>query len=332
MEYKVSVIIPVYNSAVYLRDCIDSLLNQSLSDLELILVNDGSTDGSGEICDEYAAKYPAIRVIHKENAGVSAARNTGLTEATGEYIGFVDSDDTIKPEMYDEMYKAAILHQAEIVMCDAITVFPDNRTEPDTITQLQKSCVLEKKDWTPMLLKEMAGSACRCIYQRALVEKHQVSFPTALKFSEDRIFNLYLMGYATKLYYIKRGFYNRLLWEGSAVHRFHMDYYEHIKKAAKASERAIRDVWNSRGQDYEKIYRDQFINGAIAAMNNYCYSSSKFTWKQQWEKVKDVCDDEELQKMISSSLNTGIRQRWIGKHCITRLFISAKIANLMHRR
>lgn len=99
MECKISIIVPVYNSSKYLRSCIDSILKQSLSDWELILVNDGSTDDSGEICDEYAVKYPAIRVIHKENAGVSEARNTGLVAATGEYVGFVDSDDTIRPEM-----------------------------------------------------------------------------------------------------------------------------------------------------------------------------------------------------------------------------------------
>lgn len=143
MECKISIIVPVYNSSKYLRSCIDSILKQSLSDWELILVNDGSTDDSGEICDEYAVKYPAIRVIHKENAGVSEARNTGLVAATGEYVGFVDSDDTIRPEMYQEMYDAAMENDAEIVMCDAVTVYPDGRTEPDTIAQLSESCAIE---------------------------------------------------------------------------------------------------------------------------------------------------------------------------------------------
>ena len=332
MECKISIIVPVYNSSPYLRSCIDSILKQSLSDWELLLVNDGSTDDSGEICDEYAGRYPAIRVIHKENAGVSAARNTGLAEATGEYIGFVDSDDTIRPEMYEEMYKVAILNHSEIVMCDAITVFPDGRTEPDTITQLPKSCALERKDWTPMLLKEMAGSACRCIYQRALVEKHQVSFPTSLKFSEDRIFNLYLMGYAAKLFYIKKGFYNRLVWEGSAVHRFHQDYYTHIKKAAQATRQAIEIVWSIDNKDYEKIYLDQFIGASIAAINNYCYSSSDFTWKQQRNMIELICADIELQKAIAVSNAAGLRERLISRRCVTMLFLLAKIANFKHRR
>lgn len=332
MECKISIIVPVYNSSPYLRSCIDSILKQSLSDWELLLVNDGSTDDSGEICDEYAGRYPAIRVIHKENAGVSAARNTGLAEATGEYIGFVDSDDTIRPEMYEEMYKVAILNHSEIVMCDAITVFPDGRTEPDTITQLPKSCALERKDWTPMLLKEMAGSACRCIYQRALVEKHQVSFPTSLKFSEDRIFNLYLMGYAAKLFYIKKGFYNRLVWEGSAVHRFHADYYEHIKKAGQATKRAIEAVWNVESKDYEKVYVEQLVGGAIGAINNYFYTTSQMSFRVRYRAIKRICFDDELQKVLRKSNRKDVRMTLLSHKFVFILCICAIVANKKNRR
>ena len=332
MECKISIIVPVYNSSKYLRSCIDSILKQSLSDLELILVNDGSTDDSGEICDEYAVKYPAFRVIHKENAGVSEARNTGLVAATGEYVGFVDSDDTIRPEMYQEMYDAAMENDAEIVMCDAVTVYPDGRTEPDTIAQLSESCAIEHSNWTPDLLKEMAGSAWRCIYQRRLIERNRVRFPTSLKFSEDRIFNLYLMGYASRVCYIKKGFYNRLMWEGSAVHRFHQDYYTHIKKAAQATRQAIEIVWSIDNKDYEKIYLDQFIGASIAAINNYCYSSSDFTWKQQRNMIELICADIELQKAIAVSNAAGLRERLISRRCVTMLFLLAKIANFKHRR
>lgn len=332
MECKISIIVPVYNSSKYLRSCIDSILKQSLSDWELILVNDGSTDDSGEICDEYAVKYPAIRVIHKENAGVSEARNTGLVAATGEYVGFVDSDDTIRPEMYQEMYDAAMENDAEIVMCDAVTVYPDGRTEPDTIAQLSESCAIEHSNWTPDLLKEMAGSAWRCIYQRRLIERNRVRFPTSLKFSEDRIFNLYLMGYASRLCYLKKGFYNRLMWEGSAVHRFHQDYYENIKKAAQTTKQAIENVWRFENKNYEKIYLEQFIGGAIAAINNYCYSSSDMTWKQQWSMIGAICKDDELQNAISASNTAGRRGCWISRHCVAGLFLSAKIANFKHRR
>ena len=115
---KISVIVPIYNVEQYLRPCIDSILNQTFTDFELILVDDGSTDKSGEICDIYEKKDPRIRVIHKKNAGVSEARNTGVAAAKGEYIGFVDSDDVIEPCMYDLMINAAEKHDCDIIQCE----------------------------------------------------------------------------------------------------------------------------------------------------------------------------------------------------------------------
>ena len=105
MEQKplISVIVPVYNVAAWLPRCVDSILAQTYENLEILLVDDGSTDGSGNICEEYAKKDTRIRVLHKENGGLSSARNAGLDAAAGAYIGFVDSDDWIAPEMYAEL-------------------------------------------------------------------------------------------------------------------------------------------------------------------------------------------------------------------------------------
>jgi len=102
----ISVIIPVYNVEQYLHRCLDSLIAQTYGNIELIIINDGSTDGSGRICDEYAVKDSRIRVIHQSNNGLSAALNTGLKKATGNYIGFVDSDDWIESDMYEVLYTA----------------------------------------------------------------------------------------------------------------------------------------------------------------------------------------------------------------------------------
>ena len=101
---KISVIVPVYKAEAYLDRCIESILAQTYTDFELILVNDGSPDNCGAICDEYAEKDPRVRVIHKENGGVSTARNAGLAAATGEFIAFVDPDDWVEVDMYEKMY------------------------------------------------------------------------------------------------------------------------------------------------------------------------------------------------------------------------------------
>lgn len=122
----ISVIVPVYNINQYISKCIDSLLLQSLKDIEIILVDDGSIDLSGRICDDYALKDSRIKVIHQENNGLSSARNAGLALAEGEYIGFVDGDDWVKDDMYEFLYKTLVAHDADISVCGHFIVDGDN--------------------------------------------------------------------------------------------------------------------------------------------------------------------------------------------------------------
>lgn len=121
----ISIIVPVYNIDKYISKCIDSLLFQSFKDIEIILVDDGSIDLSGKICDEYALKDNRIKVIHKENDGLSSARNTGLALAKGEYIGFVDGDDWVKDDTFEFLYKTLITHDADISVCGHFIVDGD---------------------------------------------------------------------------------------------------------------------------------------------------------------------------------------------------------------
>lgn len=122
----ISVIIPVYNTKPYLNACLESVVGQTYRDLEIILVDDGSTDGSGELCDEWERKDARIRVVHKENGGQGVARNVGMELAAGEYIGFVDSDDIIAPRMYESLLNELRQHQADMIQCAMIqfTAFP----------------------------------------------------------------------------------------------------------------------------------------------------------------------------------------------------------------
>ena len=131
----ISVIVPVYNVASYLSDCIDSLLRQRYTNLEIILIDDGSTDESPEICDDYARRDERIRVIHKSNGGLSDARNSGIAAAHGELVGFVDSDDWIDDEMYAQLWQAMSANGADIAGC-AVTAVLNNGTErPFNITE-----------------------------------------------------------------------------------------------------------------------------------------------------------------------------------------------------
>ena len=120
---KLSVIVPVYNTEKYLRECIDSILAQTFTDFELILVDDGSTDSSGAICDEYAGKDPRIQVIHQENGGVTRARKAAMRVAKGSWVSFIDSDDWIDSAMFDTMLEKSSTSEAQIVICDAVLRF-----------------------------------------------------------------------------------------------------------------------------------------------------------------------------------------------------------------
>lgn len=125
MDSVISVIIPVYNVQAYLPQCLDSVLSQSYSSLEIILIDDGSTDHSGSICDEYAAKDPRVIVIHQKNGGAAAAKNAGLRVATGTYLSFVDSDDYLEPGAYRHMATQLESQNADVIQCSFRDVFPD---------------------------------------------------------------------------------------------------------------------------------------------------------------------------------------------------------------
>ena len=117
---SISVVIPIYNSALYLRRCIDSILGQTLQDMEIVLVDDGSTDDSGVLCDEYAEKYHNIKVYHKRNQGASLARKYGLSKVQGDYVTFVDSDDIVEEDYLERLYNAMKQYGTKIAACDQI--------------------------------------------------------------------------------------------------------------------------------------------------------------------------------------------------------------------
>lgn len=124
MNIKVSIVVPVYGTEKYIKKCLDSLLDQTLKDIEILVVNDGSPDDSQTIIDEYVARYSQVRSFLKENGGLSDARNYGVAQAQGEYVVFVDSDDYIEPEMCKSMYEYAILEDRDVVVCDTYMDYP----------------------------------------------------------------------------------------------------------------------------------------------------------------------------------------------------------------
>ena len=131
---RISVIIPTYNNALWLERSLDSLVGQTYSNIEIIVVNDGSSDNTHEVLTSYVERNPGIKVIHKENGGVTSARLRGITEATGEWIGFLDADDVVDPRMYEQLLKNAHSHDADVSHCAHRICFVDGRIERVHIT------------------------------------------------------------------------------------------------------------------------------------------------------------------------------------------------------
>ncbi|WP_448701369.1 glycosyltransferase [Mucilaginibacter sp. AW1-3] len=163
-----SIIIPVYNKEQYVDECIQSVLNQTFTDFELILVNDGSTDQSGAKCNFYREADQRVMVIHQQNGGVSSARNTGIKNAHGNYIGFIDSDDTIAPDMYELLIKNALKYEADISVCRLQVIFPGKVLSPN---QAAGPVVLGHDAALAACLKgDLDRSANNKIYKRSVVQ------------------------------------------------------------------------------------------------------------------------------------------------------------------
>ena len=175
MEPLISVIIPVYNKEEYIRECLDSVCNQQYKNLEILLVDDGSTDAGGSICDEYAEKDSRITVYHKENGGSSDARNYGLSHATGEYIGFVDSDDRIRSDMYTSLYNALTSNPD----CNVAQIMSQNVTKSGEVVQKSlknsgKTVTMTNSEYFRELLLHVGDSSfCTKLFKADFIAKYR---------------------------------------------------------------------------------------------------------------------------------------------------------------
>lgn len=181
MKELVSVIVPVYNLEKYLNRCIESLVNQSYPNLEIILVDDGSTDGSGEVCDTWAKQEENIRVIHKENGGLSDARNAGLEIAKGDYIGFVDGDDWIDSEMYQMLYTAIINTKCEIAEC-GVYLTDGKHHKKYKCLETERIYSRDEAIIEVFLERNLDVSACNKLYKKSIFKN--VRYPVG-KTNED---------------------------------------------------------------------------------------------------------------------------------------------------
>ena len=264
----ISIIVPVYNTEKYLRKCIDSILAQTYRDIEVILVDDGSTDGSGAICDEYEKTDERVRVIHKENGGQATARNMALDEARGEYVGFVDSDDYISPSMYEELLSAASMNNADIAMCARYNVNEktgeelasfclDDKTVMNRTEALRRLCVYDSVDSSPcdkLIRKELFGS---------------IRFPAGYICEDvDVIFRLF--DKAERIVHIGEPMYYYLQRRGSTSHSSFSEKTKGLEIYHRRGYEFIKDTYPELKMEAEYFYFSRLLTlYNIIVVSNY---------------------------------------------------------------
>ena len=244
---KVSIIVPIYNSEQYLKRCLNSLINQTLKDIEIILINDGSSDNSYNICQYYKNIDDRIILINKKNQGVSSARNSGLEVCSGEYICFVDSDDYIELNAIEEMYQIAVKNRADIVLFNHywgednlnVVKFPKNRLIKDR----ELISILSKSNTNYVL-----PFSVRNIFKNTKKQK-QIKFKTNLKFGEDSLYNLESYLNAKSMYCSEKAYYHYMPNDNSAMSR---------KNKKKNYLLYLNNLYDEKMKLYEKMKLNDF--------------------------------------------------------------------------
>lgn len=234
MQYKVSVIVPVYKAELYIEQCVNSILKQTLDSVEIILLDDGSPDSAGKICDKMAQQHKNIRVVHLENGGPSRARNIGIKFAKGEYIGFVDSDDYIESNMFEVLYNKAEVKKADIVMC---SYYIDTEEEMKSLQMLYKEEYIGHEEIRDGLLALYSRryhnglySVCNKLFKKQMIENREIVFNEKLIRAEDAWFVFDCLKIADSVCFINTPLYHYRQVLNSTMHTIQTDRYDKSKK------------------------------------------------------------------------------------------------------
>lgn len=281
----VSIIIPVYNVEQYLAECLDSILAQTVSDFEVILINDGSKDNSLQICREYEDRDARIRVVDQENAGVSAARNNGMDRAKGEFVLFVDSDDLIEPDSLERFLEVA-KQGIDLVIAGYKTV--GRHIPNDTaVLEANKGPIEKGKLYSLMITMEqnrVRENMIRCFYRREMLEQNNLRFRRGMRIAEDYLFFLQCIEASTGIFVLPMDFYTYRVNEFSATASYiscltedmiYLDSWVHENLCAKYPE-------------LEQGYQQRRALTYLRSVQNMCLPKSPYTKKETKQRAKKL--------------------------------------------
>lgn len=338
MKIKVSILVPVYKvPEIYLRKCIESLINQTLKDIEIILVDDGSEDICSEIIDEYASKYNNIIAIHKENGGLSSARNKAFDRATGEYITFVDGDDFIDEKMCEETYEYAQKENVELVFWDQVTEYKNsskivNTNDFDYKIYNKKEC-RDLQDRVLDFNGKIAQAFSKLIRREILVKNNIRHHENLKQGAEGIVFNIEMFEHINSAYYIQKPYYHYTYNENSISHSFNKNNYDLVIKCFEYLENYSLNCSNN-SKLIDKLYTRVIYAIITSAVSGYFSPSNKQSYRNKVKGYTDFLNNN----LIRTSLKRGNKKelsisRRIAIFCIEQrlfliLYIMAKIRNI----
>lgn len=284
MNDLISIIVPVYNVEGYLKKCVESILNQSYKNIEVILVNDGSTDNGPKICDEYAKKDNRIKVIHKVNSGVSDTRNIGLEIAKGKYVSFVDSDDWIEIDYIQKLYRAINENDADYATCGYNRVYGN---EIEKINSNGKTLIYSAREYLIKLLNVQSGYGfCHMkLIKRDIIGNKK--FYNGLAVGEDALFNIELCENLKKAIVIEEPLYNYRFNANSVVRKFDENYINKYQKSMEIMSGYILKEYKNDAEIKQNLYNYIAYHVLLVAVN-YCFNPNNENKMKSLKKLYDI--------------------------------------------
>ena len=295
MEELVSIIVPVYNSEKYLKKCIESIINQTYKNLEILLINDGSKDKSKEICIEF--NDSRIKFIDKENEGVSTSRNIGLESAEGKYIAFVDSDDYIEKKYIEKLLKVLKAQNADCVICGYNRIY-ENKTEKIT---KEKELILNKEEFLKTILNVQNGTGfCWGKLWKAEIIKN-IQFDPKVFIGEDALFCMMSCKNINKIYILNEALYNYRFNENSAVRKYDKYFADKVLDSMKIAKKYIEKEYSTNEEIVNKFNNYVAYHILLMAVN-FCFNKENgLTNLQQIKNLKKICNIDEFNLAIKKS-------------------------------
>lgn len=298
MEELISVIVPVHNVEKYIKQCIDSIINQTYKNIEIILINDGSEDKSGEICDNYKSIDERISVFHQENKGVSVARNFGIDKSKGQWITFVDSDDWVEKNYIEILLKSAKQVEADVSICGYNRVWNENASE-----KINASEVVEIFGPEEYLIKSLnpqtgLGFCHMKLFHRSAIDS--IRFDSKLIVAEDALFNILVSKNISKAIHCMLPLYNYRNNANSVVKRYDDNYVYKYLTAMKVVKEYLES--NYKNDEIMMNYYNFVAYHVILIAVNYCYHpENNLNTKEKKECLKSVCSMDIYQEGIQRS-------------------------------